>query len=195
MVDLCHLTENIFDKLRRNELQLNASIMDAILEATGVVRIMFDDLQRGAQLQPASSALLASLRAVISGETPAAPVKVVAKVVAAPVAVTTQHSPHVRAGAAGEPDWEAFFHSVTAPPPTAPPRDPAKPHGRRASDDPAAEPAVTGRRSSDRVAVAQRETTIRIDTSRLDHVLNLSGELGLAKNRLNCLRHDMVSGR
>jgi two-component system chemotaxis sensor kinase CheA len=47
MVDLCHLTENIFDKLRRNELKLNASIMDAILEATGVVRVMFDDLQRG----------------------------------------------------------------------------------------------------------------------------------------------------
>src|SRR3954469_17705434 len=69
MVDLCHLTENIFDKLRRNELKLNASIMDAILEATGVVRVMFDDLSRGAQPEPASAALLAKLRAVISGET------------------------------------------------------------------------------------------------------------------------------
>src|SRR3954452_9431029 len=68
MVDLCHLTENIFDKLRRNELQLNASIMDAILEATGVVRTMFDDLQGGGQPRAASASLLARLRAVISGE-------------------------------------------------------------------------------------------------------------------------------
>src|SRR3954471_8490402 len=81
MVDLCHLTENLFDKLRRNELSLNASIMDAILEATGVVRVMFDDLQRGAQPQPASAALLAKLRAVISGET--------VPLAAAPAAATT----------------------------------------------------------------------------------------------------------
>src|SRR5688572_32344952 len=53
MVDLCHLTENLFDLLRKNELKLNAAIMDAILAATGVVRVMFDDLGRGAQPQPA----------------------------------------------------------------------------------------------------------------------------------------------
>src|ERR671921_211862 len=96
MVDLCHLTENIFDKLRRNELQLNASIMDAILEATGVVRVMFDDLGRGSQPQPASSALLACLRAVMSGEAPAAEAKAPAKAEAS-VAAPTAHSPEVRA--------------------------------------------------------------------------------------------------
>jgi two-component system chemotaxis sensor kinase CheA len=192
MVDLCHLTENIFDKLRRNELTLNAGIMDAILEATGVVRVMFDDLGRGGQPQAASSTLLARLRAVISGDTPAEEVKAPA----AAVAAATEHSPQVRAAAAGEPNWEAFFGSITQLPPTAPARDPAKPHGRRSSDEPVAEPVPTGRRGTDRAAVAPpRETTIRIDTSRLDHVLNLSGELGLAKNRLNCLRHDVVSGR
>lgn len=40
-----------------------------------------------------------------------------------------------------------------------------------------------------------QETTIRIDTSRLDQVLNLSGEIGLAKNRLNCLRTDILAGK
>ena len=68
MVDLCHLTEALFDLLRRNELKLNAAIMDAILAATGVVRVMFDDLGRGKQPQPADAALLARLRAVVSGE-------------------------------------------------------------------------------------------------------------------------------
>ncbi|KAB2837881.1 MAG: chemotaxis protein CheA, partial [Burkholderiales bacterium] len=40
-----------------------------------------------------------------------------------------------------------------------------------------------------------RETTIRIDTERLDQVLTLSGEIGLTKNRLNCLRTDLVHGK
>src|SRR5215207_10969027 len=68
IVDLCHLTENLFDLLRRNELKLDATIMDAILEATGVVQVMFEELTRGATLTPASSALLARLRAIVSGE-------------------------------------------------------------------------------------------------------------------------------
>src|SRR3954465_14486462 len=67
MVDLCHLTENIFDLLRRHELALNANIMDAILAATAAVRTMFDDLARGGQPLPADPALLASLRAILSG--------------------------------------------------------------------------------------------------------------------------------
>ena len=39
-----------------------------------------------------------------------------------------------------------------------------------------------------------KESTIRIDTARLDQVLNLSGEIGLTKNRLNCLRRDVMRG-
>jgi two-component system chemotaxis sensor kinase CheA len=192
MVDLCHLTENLFDKLRRNELTLNASIMDAILEATGVVRTMFDELGRGSQPPPASSALLARLRAVISGET-------VPPAAAATAATTVKEAVRsaVAAPAVGEgPDWHAFYNSITSVPAPQPERSADKPYGRRASDDPAAPDEVpTGRRATDRVAVAQRETTIRIDTSRLDQVLNLSGELGLAKNRLTCLRQDLLAGR
>lgn len=40
-----------------------------------------------------------------------------------------------------------------------------------------------------------KETTIRIDTTRLDQVLNLSGEIGLTKNRLTCLRVDILQGK
>jgi two-component system chemotaxis sensor kinase CheA len=51
-----------------------------------------------------------------------------------------------------------------------------------------------GRRDGDRIAVS-KDATIRIDTQRLDQVLNLSGEIGLARNRLNCLRRDILSGK
>jgi len=190
MVDLCHLTETLFDLLRRNELKLNAGIMDAILAATGVVRVMFDDLGRGAQPQPADDALLAKLRAIVSGEPKTK------SIAAAPASVTVAASAVAAPLASAEPDWQAFYDSITrVVAPKAQARDVVtNPNGRRASDNPAADEPVVGRRTTDRVAVA-RETTIRIDTARLDQVLTLSGELGLAKNRLNCLRQDIISGR
>src|SRR5690606_28672431 len=67
-------------------------------------------------------------------------------------------------------------------------------YGRRATDDPLADGMRAGRRQSDNVVIA-KDATIRIDTARLDQVLNLSGEIGLTKNRLNCLRAELVSGK
>jgi two-component system chemotaxis sensor kinase CheA len=66
--------------------------------------------------------------------------------------------------------------------------------GRRATDDPTADGVRAGRRETDKVVVA-KDATLRIDTARLDQVLNLSGEIGLAKNQLNCLRTDILSGK
>ncbi len=171
MVDLCHLTENVFDRLRKKELALEASMMDAILEATACVRAMFDALARGAQLDRAGPELLARLSAVVSGE---------------------GEGSGVREKTVKEPDWVAFYNAITQKAPEAFVRK--QPYGRRASDDPLREELPVGRRATDRIAVS-RDTTIRIDTSRLDQVLTLSGELGLAKNRLSCLRREVVAGR
>ena len=185
MVDLCHLTENVFDLLRRHEIVLNASIMDAIMAATASVRAMFDALGRGATPQPAAASLLERLRAIVSVH--------VAPISTPAVCAQTPAVDEERGG--GEPNWQAFLAAITQPPPpAAPPADAPRPYGRRASDNPAVDEVPTGRRATDRIAVA-RESTIRIDTSRLDQVLTLSGELGLAKNRLDCLRSDIVAGR
>ena len=45
------------------------------------------------------------------------------------------------------------------------------------------------------MAPAPQENTIRIDTQRLDQVLNLSGEIGLTKNRLTTLRTEILQGK
>ena len=58
LVALCHLTENLFDKLRTGEMALDAAKMDVILEATGAVRNMFGSLAQSAMPQAASPALL-----------------------------------------------------------------------------------------------------------------------------------------
>ena len=52
LVTLCHLTENLFDKLRNGELEITPEAMDVILAATGVVREMFGSLEAGASRRP-----------------------------------------------------------------------------------------------------------------------------------------------
>nr|HQU87545.1 Hpt domain-containing protein [Denitromonas sp.] len=68
LVTLCHLTENLFDKLRNGELRVTAESMDVILSATGAVRDMFGALESASQPRPADPALIASLKRAISGE-------------------------------------------------------------------------------------------------------------------------------
>ena len=68
LVTLCHLTENLFDKLRNAELQLNPVLMDVILAATGEVRLMFNDLGNNMQPKAAPAEMLGSLEAALQGK-------------------------------------------------------------------------------------------------------------------------------
>ena len=181
LVELCHLTENLFDQLRNGALRLTPEIMDAIMESTAMVRTMFDVLAKAQQPPAAGRELLDRLQAALSG-----------KPLAVPAEVIPLRQPLHQAC---EPDWQALHHALldTRAAPAEPPRPQGNP-GRRASDNPEADVVPVGRRETDKVAVS-RETTIRVDTHRLDQVLNLSGEIGLTKNRLACLRHDLLSGK
>ncbi|HET7775271.1 MAG TPA: chemotaxis protein CheA [Azospira sp.] len=201
LVTLCHLTENLFDRLRNGEMQLSPELMDIIMAATKGVRDMFGELSGGVQPRPAPDDILAGLRQVLEGGAAPAPVAVaVAEVPATPAAAPSQP---------GEPDWQALHAAVTGVPvvvapaavaPAAavvPAEGQVQPHfppsGRRVADKPGAGSAPAGRRVEERAAV--RENTIRVDTARLDQVLNLSGEIGLTKNRLTSLRADILAGK
>ncbi|MBS1141026.1 MAG: CheW-like protein:ATP-binding region, ATPase-like:Signal transducing histidine kinase [Proteobacteria bacterium] len=214
LVTLCHLTENLFDRLRNGELELNPELMDVIMAATKGVREMFGELGQMVQPQPADPAVIAALQGALTGEVHPA---------AAPVAeaVPVVETPQVAAAASsGEPDWNLLHSAVTGQAPAAAPQSElitkaeaasaeiavtpvaavpstavaqpaaASPFGRRATDKPG-NPPVNARRVEERA----RENTIRVDTSRLDQVLNLSGEIGLTKNRLTSLRADILAGK
>ena len=185
LVELCHRTENLFDKLRNAEMTLTPEIMDVIMAATGIVRDMFGSLAQERMPDPADPAILQALDAVLSGE---APVKLAAVPhTAAPAAPVTAHN-----GAQNGPDWPAMLHALTGVPMAAPAKVSATlsvlPSPPKLADKPRANAPTTATPSA-------KENTIRIDTTRLDQVLNLSGEIGLTKNRLTCLRSDMVAGR
>jgi len=198
LVTLCHLTENLFDKLRNGELAVTKEIMDVILAATAAVRDMFGHLEGGVQPPPADAGLIASLKAALAGRQ---------RTVAAPAAAVQPAPP-----AAG-PDWDKLYGAVAgaAAPTVAVPPAPTSVEpvmhtqvagqtpeaviqhavGRRATDKPGAMSALVGRRADEKT----RDNSIRVDTARLDQVLNLSGEIGLTKNRLSSLRSDIINGR
>ena len=213
LVTLCHLTENLFDLLRNGKMVITRKIMDAIMDATAGVRDMFDALGRGVQPDPAPAALLALLKRAIAGEAVDA-----AAAEAAPAAAVAQAPAASAPAVAGGPDWGGLLQAVTNVPATAsavvavaanatalaPESAPHLPDvagkapdqiikeavGRRPSDKPGYQGPPTSRREGEKT----RDNTIRVDTSRLDQVLNLSGEIGLTKNRLNALRNDILNG-
>lgn len=203
LVTLCHLTENLFDKLRNSELKLDPVLMDVIMAATGEVRLMFNDLGNNVQPRAAPADMLSALEDALQGK------KIKAATAKAQTSATP--APAKKVGKQNEPDWVLLHSAVTNSPSKALVRKvtveavPVEPvveideeqlkkstFGRRADDIPgvAATPPAA-RREADPPA---KDNTIRVDTERLDQVLNLSGEIGLTKNRLTHLRTDILHG-
>ncbi|BBF86500.1 signal transduction histidine kinase CheA [Aquitalea magnusonii] len=211
MVNLCHRTENLFDKLRNGELHITPEVMDVILDATGIVRDMFGTLGQGLMVADADPDVLNALDAVLSGQqlSKAEEATAAAPVAAAPAPAS---APAPAAATANGPDWNALHQAIVpqaastaaaapapAPAPTsAPAAAPAQELITAAEHLPAvkqpAKPVANKQPSSAGNSSGPQENTIRIDTVRLDMVLNLSGEIGLTKNRLTTLRTEILQG-
>lgn len=207
LVTLCHITENLFDKLRIGELKLNAELMDVIFAATAEVRKMFGKLQQSQQPNAAPSQMLENLKAALSGNAviPSSGEKAAHFEPAGtiPSVVNAASSSQMQDGV----DWNKLYDALTGTDIVAQvgvTRDPEiiaaavseeEPTktilGRRAADSAG---STIGRREGDVPANEAKESTIRVDTGRLDQVLNLSGEIGLTKNRLTHLRSDIIQG-
>ena len=66
LVRLCHLTENLFDKLRNGEKELTPALMDTIMAATQGVRQMFGEIAQGRQPAPAAAEVSADLQSALA---------------------------------------------------------------------------------------------------------------------------------
>ena len=165
LVNLCHKTENLFDNLRSGKMTLSAELMDTILAATGEVRRMFGEMAGGAEPAPADPAILEALAAALEGRA----VKRAAVACApAPAAVP-----------AGTIDWQRLYEAIV--PGSTPTPTPAQAPAPAAAVAPRAAPVAA-------------DSAIRVETSRFDQILNLTGEVGLTKNRIACLRTALMNG-
>lgn len=230
LVTVCHLTENLFDKLRNGETQLTTEAMDVIFAATAEVSKMFGALSQSQMPVAAPAELIDALIAVLAGQQPAhlssahaARSSVLDKPLAAQndahhVPHTTPHAPNTHSENspsapastlvdAHDVDWKALYVALVpqdivaqvgvvrdadkVAAAVAEEESTQKAFGRRTVDVPG---STIGRRPGDLPIKEVKEATIRVDTVRLDQVLNLSGEIGLTKNRLTHLRSDIMQG-
>jgi len=184
LVEVAHRTESLFDQMRSGKRAMVPELFDVILAATSAVRTMFDEMGAQGSPGPADPQLLATLTAWVNGEN-AAPAATPAATAAT---VTTAPAP---TGADGI-DWAALHAAVTGAAVAAPAAVPAAPAAPAAppAAAPAAPPAAPPRtgKSGD-----PKESTLRIDVDRFDQILNLSGEVGLIKNRIARLRTELVA--
>ncbi len=213
LVDLCHQAEDVFNVLRQGERKVDLALMDAVLKALDAINAMLVSIRAGAEPKPADPLLLATLRgfAVPQGDT------AVSKSSAEEPESQAAYDPveqefealleHAAAGerisppAAGadeisEEEFEALLDQLHGPgkhlgvpEKHQPPSEQARLPGGGAEELPppsSAHPMPAGKQKA-----AAAESTVRVDTQRLDEIMNMVGELVLVRNRFKSLRNSL----
>jgi two-component system chemotaxis sensor kinase CheA len=217
LVELCHRAEDVFNLLRRGERRVDPGLVDAVLKALDAANEMFRSVRAGALPDPAPGDVLEALAVVIRGEGPplaalgeaAVPLDPVEEVVpesvrsvapaeAAPAPTATAPDEGT-SGEISEEEFEALLDSLHGAkrhgglPVAAPAPEPtARREVRAAPPLPPAEAKTTEIRAgtggeAPGTRTGQGEPTVRVDTGVLDHIMNMVGELVLARNRLVAL--------
>ena len=65
LVEVCHRAEDVFNSLRQGEREVDAALMDVVLEVLDVVNAMFEGLRDGQEPQPAEARLLQALEGYV----------------------------------------------------------------------------------------------------------------------------------
>lgn len=192
LVEVAHRTESLFDQMRSGKRAMVPELFDVILAATSAVRAMFDEMSAQGSPGPADPQLLATLTAWVNGES-TAPAAAPASTPAAAAAASAAAAP-CPASPDGGVDWAALHAAITGTaitsPAAAPAATPAPAAAAPAAAPVAAAPAASARAGKSGDA---KESTLRIDVDRFDQILNLSGEVGLIKNRIARLRTELVA--
>ncbi|MDF1642825.1 MAG: chemotaxis protein CheA [Pseudomonadales bacterium] len=67
LVNVCHVTENLFDSLRKGELAVSAELMDIVLQVLDVVNEMFAQVRAREEVCAADDSLLAAISGALEG--------------------------------------------------------------------------------------------------------------------------------
>lgn len=192
LVKVTHKTEDVLNRLRKGELTVNPEIMDVILEATDLVKLLVSDIKAGEIQERETESTISKLLPFLSEAA------VPAQAQAAPTAAAPESGNAARQ-TTGEQAEAATSVPVDMPaPPVAEPAaevkdtplPPQKSGGeivpKKASPPP--KPAEgKGEDLSD-------NTTVRVDVKRLDDLMNQVGELVLERNRMIQINQNLQQG-
>ena len=205
MVDTCHIAENVFDTLRKGKCSVTPELMDTVLTTVDVVHTMFDQIRAGKSLAPVDRTLIDALAAFANGDisksSSNAEATSLQPAVDSPQVKVHDQSDLTDKQMSGSDDelmtddeFEALLDSLEADKTSKAEHEafsgegflPDTPVVQQLIDEvlPAGEQAdllATGTNPASRETVG---TTVRVDTKRLDDIMNMVGELVLVRNRL-----------
>ena len=160
MVELCHAAEDTLGRARAGEIELQPRHFDAAQQSLDYLGAMLDAMSKGAEPAHAPAALIAQFEA--GDVVPAVAAKPAS--LAAPATASNNSERIIQGTSESLPGQPHDVVTMSAA------ESPAK------STLPSPKPAT------------EAEHTVRVDTKRLDAIVNLVGELVLARNRLKTLR-------
>ena len=214
LTELTHHMEDVLNKARKGELKITPDIMDVVLESVDMMKGLLESIRDNGSDAAAGidiKNICASLTQISEGEAPSAAAETPAAPAPEPVkepepaASAEEAAPEVsdaELSKLSDSEVEAEIERLLkvrkaedqarrASKGIAPKSPEEIAPAASAAPAPAAKPAPSRERDADKKvpaassssAVAQ-EQTIRVEVKRLDHLMNLIGELVLGKNRL-----------
>jgi two-component system chemotaxis sensor kinase CheA len=215
LVELCHVTEDVCNGLRSGQVKLDSTMMDCLLQSLDQVQLMLDAVAKDEAPRAAPEDLVDALRTLAACAAAPKPEPAVAAVAAPATASDTITEDEFEALLD---QLQGKTPAVPASAAVANPENPSpsgrgagegmEPRGRAthgavavvrdqaastptvvSSAAPAARPLAEGEAGK----AAPAETQVRVDTLKLDRMMNLVGELVLVRNRLKSLQQRSAS--
>lgn len=189
LVKVTHKTEDVLNRLRKGELVVNPEIMDVILEAVDLVKVLVADIKAGEIVEREIDGTVTKLLPLLSeGAGEATVLSAPQQVPAAPAEPSSANVCEEASVTVREPAQETAEGEKTVEPlPLAREKAPAA--------RPAAPPAVVpGKDMKAKAEDLSDSSTVRIDVKRIDDLMNQVGELVLERNRMLQLDSDLRSG-
>ena len=180
MVAICHAVEDRFDLARNGTAPMDAAAFDGAQQALDLLVDMLDCAAAGEPMLEAPQALIDSMHVTDSPSGESAPVAAAAD-----------------SDALDDLDFEALLDSLhgsggipgsIADHPASPQVQPPRSASTRAPVPPPKDSAPPALARKSAAPPPHEEPTVRVDVRRLDAMVNLVGELVLARNRLKTLR-------
>ena len=189
LVDVAHRAENILNKLRQGDMAVTPAVINVVLEAVDVVKLLMADIREsGTDTHVEVTDISAKLDSILAGQEPVRPETAVTPAApAAALSASAEPAPDstpttklgeilIQEGAASK---EQVLEALEQ-------QDRKLPLGEILvqSGVITEKTLETALQKQAKPSKTEDDQTIRVETSRLDSVMNLVGELVLGRNRL-----------
>ncbi|MGQ0700073.1 MAG: chemotaxis protein CheA [Panacagrimonas sp.] len=208
LVEICHATEDVFNALRNGKRAVDAALMDAVMQSVDQVQTMMASVSDGAEPEPAPRELMTRLHGLMTSPKPVVAVKVEEPAASddtisddefealldqmqaakkAPVEPEKAEPPG--SDTISEDEFDALLDRLALEKKlaTAESSTPAGVAAPAAVGTPELPTSAQSAKAKPATTAAAGETSIRVDTQKLDRMMNLVGELVLVRNRLKAL--------